>query len=285
MDTKSLLFYDKVYSEERALYNQTNIHIKDCIFRDGESPLKEGCGITAQHCLFKWRYPIWYCRDVRICDCVMYEGARAAIWYTNNIDISGCCIDAPKTLRRCNNVRISDTTFSAAPETLWLCDKVLLKNTSAKGDYFAMNSSNIEVDNLNLTGKYSFDGVKNVIIKNSRLITKDAFWNSENVTVYDSIISGEYLGWNAKNLTFINCTIESLQGLCYIDNLIMRNCKMPDTTLAFEYSSVDAEIDGHINSVFNPTRGTITADSIGELILDSKKIDVDKVKINIKNKN
>ena len=42
----------------------------------------------------------------------------------------------------------------------------------------------------------------------------------KNVTVYDSFITGEYLGWNAKNLTLINCTIESLQGLCYIDNLV-----------------------------------------------------------------
>lgn len=54
-------------------------------------------------------------------------------------------------------------------------------------------------------------------IRNSTLLSKDAFWNSENVTVYDSFISGEYLGWNAKNLTLVNCTIESLQGLCYIE--------------------------------------------------------------------
>ena len=66
---------------------------------------------------------------------------------------------------------------------------------------------------------------ENVEIHNSKLLSKDAFWNSDHVTVYDSFISGEYLGWNAKNLTLINCTIESLQGMCYIDNLIMKNCK------------------------------------------------------------
>ena len=72
-------------------------------------------------------------------------------------------------------------------------------------------------------------------------------WYTDNISVtdsivYDSFITGEYLGWNAKNLTLINCTIESLQGLCYIDNLVMKNCKLINTTLAFEYSSVDAEI-------------------------------------------
>ena len=69
-------------------------------------------------------------------------------------------------------------------------------------------------NHLELVGNYSFDGVKNMEIHNAKMLSKDAFWNSENVTVYDSFISGDYLGWNAKNLTLINCTIESLQGMC-----------------------------------------------------------------------
>ena len=130
-----------------------------------------------------------------------------------------------------------------------------------------------------LYGNSSFDGARNVTILNSRLLSKDAFWNSENVTVYDSFISGEYLGWNAKNLTLVNCTVESLQGMCYIENLVMKNCKLLNTTLAFEYSTVDAEIDSHIESVMNPTGGTIRAESIGELILERDKIDPQKTTI------
>jgi hypothetical protein len=142
-----------------------------------------------------------------------------------------------------------------------------------------MNSSNIKVDDFTLYGNYSFDGAKNVEIRNSRLLSKDSFWNAENVTVYDSFISGEYLGWNSKNLTFVNCTIESLQGMCYIENLVMKNCKLLNTTLAFEYSSVEAEITGKIDSVLNPSSGTITADEIGELILEKDKIDPEKTRI------
>jgi hypothetical protein len=97
--------------------------------------------------------------------------------------------------------------------------------------------------------------------------------------VYDSFISGEYLGWNAKNLTLLNCTIESLQGLCYIDNLVMKNCKLINTTLAFEYSTVDADITGTIDSVLNPSGGIIRAESIQELILEKDKIDPAKTKI------
>ena len=109
-------------------------------------------------------------------------------------------------------------------------------------------------------------------IHNAKLLSKDAFWNSENVTVYDSVISGEYLGWNSKNLTLINCTIESLQGMCYIENLVMKNCKLVNTTLAFEYSTVDVEIQGGIDSVINPTSGVIRADSIGTLIMEKDRV-------------
>lgn len=106
-----------------------------------------------------------------------------------------------------------------------------------------------------------------------KLLLKDAFWNAENVTVYDSVIHGEYLGWNSKNLTFINCTIESLQGLCYIENLVMKNCTLLNTTLAFEYSTgIDAQINGKINSVMNPSSGVIQADEIEELIMEKDKI-------------
>ena len=116
-------------------------------------------------------------------------------------------------------------------------------------------------------------------IHRAKMISKDAFWNSENVTVYDSFISGEYLGWNAKNLTLVNCTIESLQGMCYIENLVMKNCRLLNTTLAFEYSTVDAEIEGKIDSVMNPSGGSITADYIEELIMEKDKVDPDKTVI------
>ena len=71
----------------------------------------------------------------------------------------------------------------------------------------------------------------------------------------------------------MNCTIESLQGLCYIDGLTLENCKLLNTTLAFEYSSVDADVQGHIESVFNPSSGSIVADSIGELIVEPERVD------------
>ena len=174
---------------------------------------------------------------------------------------------------------MKNVSIPNAAETLWQCQDVNMDHVVAKGDYFAMNSQNMVIHDLTLYGNYSFDGVRSVEIHNSKLLSKDAFWNSENVTVYDSFISGEYLGWNAKNLTLVRCTVESLQGMCYIDNLVMKDCRLMNTTLAFEYSTVDAEIHGKIDSVLNPTQGIIRADAIGELILEPRKIDPSKTQI------
>jgi len=59
----------------------------------------------------------------------------------------------------------------------------------------------------------------------------------------------------------------------------MKNCKLINTTLAFEYSKVDAEITSGITSVFNPSEGRITAPEIGELIIEKDKIDLGKTSI------
>ena len=126
---------------------------------------------------------------------------------------------------------------------------------------------------------YSFDGCRNLTVRNSRLLSKDAFWNCEDVRAENCFISGEYLGWNTKRLTLVDCTVESLQGLCYVEDLVLRNCRLLNTTLAFEYSTVDAEIVGRVDSVKNPTSGRIVADEIGELILESERIDPAKTEI------
>ena len=264
---------------ERALFQATDMKIYNTIFDDGESPLKHSKNIELYGSMFKWKYPLWYSENITLKDCSVFEMGRAGIWYTNNISVTDTIIEAPKNFRRCNGVTLENVSFSNAAETLWNCRNVTLRNVTAKGDYFAMNCSDIDVSELKLVGNYSFDGAKNVTVRSSTLLSKDAFWNCENVTVYDSFISGEYLGWNSKNITLINCTVESLQGMCYIENLVMKNCKLINTTLAFEYSTVDAEIVSHIDSVKNPYGGVIKVKSIGELIMESNKVDTSKTEI------
>lgn len=264
---------------ERSLFKGENLKIYDTIFTDGESPLKESHDIELYGSMFKWKYPLWYSKNILAKDCTWFEMGRAGVWYTDNITVKNAVIEAPKNFRRCHGVTLQNVNFQNAVETLWHCDGVIMEQVTAKGDYFAMNSQNMKLSDFWLVGNYSFDGVKNMEIRHAKLLSKDAFWNSENVTVYDSFLSGEYLGWNAKNLTLVNCTIESLQGMCYIENLVMKNCKLLNTTLAFEYSTVEVDIEGKIDSVLNPSGGRIQVDYIDELIIEKDKVDPDKTVI------
>lgn len=266
-------FRNVTLSGERTAFGQSGARFVNAVFENGESPLKESSGITLKDSIFRWKYPLWYGSDIDADNCLWDDNARAGVWYSRNVRISNCLIKAPKNFRRCSNLIIENTDLTNAQETLWSCSDVEMRNVTAKGDYFAMNSSDMKIHNLKLDGNYSFDGVHNLEISNSRMLSKDAFWNSRNVVVKDSFISGEYIGWNAENITFENCTIESLQGLCYIKGLKMKNCRLINTVLAFEYSQdIDADIDGTIISVMNPSSGRIKADGIRHLINDPAKI-------------
>ena len=268
------------FSGERAQFMAKDTRYIGCTFEDGESPLKHSEGIEAQGCEFKWKYPFWYSRDIRVSDCTFHEMGRAGVWYSDNVSFENVKYIAPKGFRRCDGLTLRDVCIPFAQETLWACRNVTLKNVKATGDYLAMNCEDMQIDGLTLDGNYSFDGAKNIKIKNSVLNSKDAFWNSENIVCENCRIVGEYIGWNSKNLTFINCEIESLQGLCFIEGLYMRGCTLRETTLSFEYSTnIDAEILGAIDSVKNPSSGRITAGSIGELIMEEDRVDTSKTQI------
>ena len=275
----SKVIEEQFLTGERALFGAKDMKINYTTFDDGESPLKESSDISLYYSMFKWKYPVWYSKNIFMNDCTLFETARSGIWYTDNISLTNCIVEAPKTFRRASNIKLKNVSMPNAEETLWNCRDIKMENVTAKGNYFAMNSENSQINKFELVGNYSFDGSKNIEIRNAKLLSKDAFWNCENVTVYDSFISCEYLGWNSKNVTFINCTIESLQGMCYMDNIVMKNCRLLNTTLAFEYSIVDARVNGTINSILNPISGIIEADVIGELTLDKTKINPEKTKI------
>ena len=267
---------------ERALFHGLDLNVQDCTFADGESPLKESKNIKITNSTFKWKYPLWYSKDIYCSHTTLLETARSGIWYTNDITMKNCFIQAPKTFRKCSGVTLFNVQLPNAEETFWNCKDIELKNVSANGNYFGMNSENISASDFILSGNYSFDGAKNIEIHNAKLLSKDAFWNCENVTVYDSLIIGEYLGWNSKNVRFVNCTIDSLQGMCYMENVVLENCKLLNTTLAFEYSSVKADIVSSVDSITNPYEGMIRAEEIKEIIFDETYVDTTKTKIEVR---
>lgn len=273
------------FQGERALFFAKDLAIYDSVFENGESPLKESRNIEIYGTKFRWKYPIWYSHDIKVTGSVLEETARSGIWYTHGIEIRDSVIDAPKTFRRASNITLRNVKMKNALESMWNCRDIVLEDVEISGDYFAMNSENIVARNIKIDGNYAFDGAKNVEIHDSMLNSKDSFWNCECVTVYNSVINGEYLGWNTKNLRLVGCKITSNQGMCYIDDLVLRDCTLEKTDLAFEYCTVDAVVSSHIDSVKNITSGRLVAKSIGEIIMEEERVDTSKTVIEVGEKN
>lgn len=141
-----------------------------------------------------------------------------------------------------------------------------MEDTEITSEYLFMDSRDVRLRNVKMKGKYSFQYMENLEITDSELDTKDAFWHSKNVTVRNSIVKGEYLGWFSEGLTLIHCKIIGTQPLCYCKNLKLVDCTMEHTDLAFEYSEVEADIEGHVDSIKNPKSGKIVVDSVGEIV-------------------
>lgn len=262
--------FNQEFGGERPLYRSQGLHLRNVTVHAGESSLKECRDIRCESCRFEGKYPLWNTENFEVSDCLFTEGARAALWYSKNLRMWDTVVEAPKMFRDMTDLHLKNVRLTNAQETLWHCKGIHLEKVVAeKADYIMMNSSDIEVNHLELHGNYSFQYARNIVIRNSVLMTKDAFWETDNCTVYDSTISGEYLGWNSRNLHLVRCHIAGTQPLCYCDGLVLEDCTFDaDADLAFEYSDVQASIKGHVTSVKNPRHGHIHADSYGEIILD-----------------
>lgn len=264
------LIKDKEFAGERPLFATHNLKLDNVTIHAGESALKECSNIEADNCRFEGKYPFWHNDGFVVRNCLFTDGARAALWYSRNLEMTDTRIEAPKMFREMDGIKLTNVQIPDAQETLWHCHNVELNQVEADhGDYIFMHGSDIKISHFKLNGNYSFQYCKNVEIHDSVLNTKDAFWNTENVTVYDSVINGEYLGWHSHHLRLVNCHISGTQPLCYAHDLVMENCTMADDAdLAFEYSSVQASINSSVHSVKNPRSGKIIAKGYGEIVLD-----------------
>ncbi len=264
------------FDEERALYGERDILVKDCSFdgpADGESAFKEAGGITATDCFFNLRYPFWHCDRVKIEKSEMTELCRAALWYSNDIEIKDSRLHGIKALRECGRISIEDCDV-ISPEFGWFSSDITVKKSKFVSEYFMLHARRLNFSGVDFKGKYSFQYVEDSVFDNCNFDTKDAFWHAKNITVRNSTVKGEYLAWYCENVTFENCTIIGTQPLCYCKNLKLINCKMIGCDLSFEKSSVQADITGHVDSIKNPDCGYITVDSVGELIDEIGKCNI-----------
>ena len=268
-----MIYSNKTFDEERALYNIEDSTVTDCIFdgpADGESALKECSRITVENCDFRLRYPFWHVTDGHVKNCKMSDTCRAALWYDQNMVIEDSVLGSIKALRECHDITMKNCEI-VSEEFGWRCSGLKIENCTLTSMYPFFECKDAEFDKLTLNGKYSFQYLENAHLRNCELRTKDAFWHCKNVTVEDSLVQGEYLAWYSENLKLVRCKIVGTQPLCYCKGLILEDCEMVDADFAFENSEVEATVNSHIISVKNPISGFIKAESIGEIILDTKR--------------
>lgn len=282
LNQSTKILKDHFYEGERPLFAIKDSVLENVKFYSGESALKHSLNIMVKNCEYMGKYPFWHSNNLVMENSLFTRYARAAIWYSNNIYMKDCIVEAPKMFRRVSGLRIENSQFPCAGETLWNCTNIILRDVVLEdADYVFMNCEDIDIEHMKLQGNYSFQDAKNITIRNSYLNSKDALWGTENVTVYDSVLEGQYLAWHSKNLRLVNCTIRGEQPLYYATGLVLENCRMEETDLCFEYSDVEADIVTDIISVRNPKSGHIRAPHIGEIILDKHCMNPGKCQIEI----
>lgn len=262
---------NKEFGGERPLFESHDLRLENVIIREGESAIKECSNIEAVDCRFEGNYPFWHVHGFLIDRCYFDVGGRSALWYSDHLTMRDTRIDAPKMFREMSDLKLENVEMTDADEVFWRCNRIEAKNLRLHGGtYPFMFCNDVKIDGFESDSKYVFQYVKNLELRHAKITTKDALWETENVTVYDSELNGEYLGWHSRNLRLVNCRITGTQPLCYADNLVLENCSMgDDCDLGFEYSTVEATINGQVLSVKNPRSGHIVADGYGQIIIDN----------------
>ena len=257
--------------QERAFYGSRNVHFKNITIdgiEQGESAFKECRNITVEESNIILKYCVWHCHNITLYKTIIDVNSRASIWYCENIEIINCKLNGVKACRNCSNLTLKDCIINS-DDFGWKTEGVKIINCKfGSGTNPFLDSSNATVDGCEFTAKYIFQYSDNIKMTNTTIDTKDCFWHAKNVYCKNCKLVGEYLAWYSENCVFENCEINSIQPLCYCKKLKLINCTMTNCNLSFEYSDVDADIKGHVDSIRNVLSGKVVVDSLGEYVQD-----------------
>lgn len=262
------IFENEIFPQERALYNLDDIEIINCRFEgeeDGESAVKECSNVVVKNCYFDLRYPLWCVTNCTMDDSILTSSCRSPIWYSKNMLINNCKLDCVKVFRMCDNIKLTNSNINSI-EFAWNAKNFYMENCNITSDYPFLMAENVTIKNCKFNTKYPFQQAKHVYLENVTIEAKDAFWDSEDIVCKNCTLIGDFLAWYSKGLTLIDCTIISSQPLCYADDLKVINCIMEECDLAFEYSTLEANVKGTLKSIKNPKAGLITVDKECEVI-------------------
>lgn len=259
------------FGEERALYGLKDARLKNCVFEgeeDGESALKECRNITVEDCVFRLRYPLWHCEGLLFRNGKAESGARAPMWYVQRGVIEKSKFDCAKLLRECGDVAVRGCRI-LSPEAGWYCRGMSFEDCEIVSEYFLLGSRELSLKRCTFEGHYSFQYTQDLTMEGCELATKDMLWHAKHVRVKNCVVRGEYLAWYSEDVLFENCEIYGTQPFCYCKGLKLVGCTLHGCDRAFEYSEVDARLNGSVDSVKNPRAGVIVAESVGEIIREA----------------
>ena len=190
------MMQNRTFDEERALYGSKDIFVKDCSFdgpADGESAFKECSDVQVEHGFFNLRYPFWHDHGLKISNSEMTELCRAALWYSDHIEITKSKLHGIKALRECSKVKMRDCDI-ISPEFGWSVRGIEMEDCTAQSEYFMMRSDNLHFRNVDMKGKYSFQYIENAVFENCSF-THVSFSGS-------SLWGGRFINCRLKDCSF-----------------------------------------------------------------------------------
>ena len=167
----------QVFDEERAFYGSEGVILRECSFDGptvGEWAFKYASEIKAQVFFLNMLYPFWLLHNLGISDSEMTPLCRAALWYSDHIEITGTKMHGIKALRECSDVVIRGCDI-LSPEFGWSVNRIVMEDSAAESEYFMMRSENITFRNVVFKGKYSFQYIRNALFENCTFDTTVAF--------------------------------------------------------------------------------------------------------------
>ena len=135
----------KEFGGERPLFTIHDTRLENITITDGESGIKQCQNIEASNCRFYGKYPWWHVDGALIEDCYFALDSRSAIWYTNDLVMRRCRIDAPKFFREMKNVELEDVEMCDADETFWKVDGLKLKNVRLHGGTYPRIGERLQI--------------------------------------------------------------------------------------------------------------------------------------------
>lgn len=85
----------------------------------------------------------------------MTDKCRAALWYSDNVEIDDTKLHGIKALRECGNIAMRGCDI-VSPEFGWSVRGIVMEDCTAESEYFMLRSDHLAFRNVRMKGKYSF---------------------------------------------------------------------------------------------------------------------------------